>query len=101
MLVFFSIVPMGTGVAVGKEVADAIRVVEESGLDYQVTGMGTLVEGEWDEVMGVIRRCFDAMHEHSGRVTCQIKIDDYAGKIGQIAGKVATVEEVLGHEVKK
>lgn len=101
MLAFFSIVPMGGGPSVGKEVADAIAVVADSGLDYQVTAMGTLVEGDWDEVMGVIRRCFDAMHAYSDRVTCTIKLDDFRGRSGRIAGKVATVEQALGREVRK
>ncbi len=101
MLVFFSIVPMGGGASLGTEVADAIKVVADSGLDYQVTAMGTLVEGEWDEVMGVLRKCFDAMHEHSDRVTCTLKIDDYKGRSGRIAGKVASVESALGREVNK
>jgi len=101
MLAFFSIVPMGGGASLGKEVADAIEVVADSGLDYQVTAMGTLVEGEWDEVMGVIRRCFDALHEHSDRVTCTLKIDDYKGRSGRIAGKVASVESAMGRAVNK
>jgi uncharacterized protein (TIGR00106 family) len=101
MLAFFSIVPMGAGASVGDRVADAIKIVAESGLDYQVTAMGTLVEGDWDEVMGVIRRCFDAMHEHSDRVTCTLKIDDYKGRSGRIAGKIASVERALGREVDK
>jgi uncharacterized protein (TIGR00106 family) len=101
MLAFFSIVPMSGRASLGKEVADAIKVVADSGLDYQVTAMGTLVEGEWDEVMGVLRQCFDAMHEHSDRVTCTLKIDDYKGRSGRIAGKVASVESALGREVSK
>lgn len=101
MLAFFSIVPMGTGSSVGKEVAEAVQIVADSGLDYQVTAMGTLVEGDWEEVMGVIRRCFDTLHEHSERVTCTIKLDDYAGRSGRIAGKVESVEATLGHPVRK
>jgi len=101
MLAFFSIVPMGGGASLGKQVADAIEVVADSGLDYQVTAMGTLVEGEWDEVMGVVRKCFDALHEHSDRVTCTLKIDDYKGRSGRIGGKVASVEKALGRAVSK
>ncbi len=101
MLAFFSIVPMGGGASVGSQVAEAVEIVAESGLDYQVTAMGTLVEGEWDEVMDVIRRCFDAMHAHSDRVTCTLKLDDYTGRSGRIAGKVASVEAALGREVEK
>ncbi len=101
MLAFFSIVPLGGGTSVGAEVADAINVVADSGLDYQVTAMGTLGEGEWDEVMGVIRQCFDVLHEHSDRVTCTVKIDDYKGRSGRIAGKVASIESALGRTVDK
>jgi uncharacterized protein (TIGR00106 family) len=101
MLAFFSIVPMGSEASVGDEVARAIGVVADSGLDHQVTAMGTLVEGEWDEVMGVIRECFEALHENADRVSCTIKIDDYRGRSGQIAGKVASVEASLGREVNK
>jgi uncharacterized protein (TIGR00106 family) len=101
MLVFFSIVPMGGGASVGKEVAAAVELVADSGLDYQVTAMGTLVEGEWDEVMDVIRRCFDVLHEHADRVTCTIKVDDYKGRSGRITGKVASVEKALGRAVEK
>jgi uncharacterized protein (TIGR00106 family) len=101
MLAFFSIVPMGGGASVGKEVADAIAVVADSGLDYQVTAMGTLIEGDWDEVMGVIGRCFEAMHQYSDRVTCTIKLDDYVGRTGRIAGKVDTVERALGRDVRR
>jgi uncharacterized protein (TIGR00106 family) len=102
MLAFFSIVPMGGGDAsVGERVAEAIEVVADSGLEYQVTAMGTLVEGEWDEVMAVIRRCFDVLHEHADRVTCTLKIDDYRGRTGRIAGKVKTVEDTLGRAVNK
>lgn len=101
MIAFFSISPMGTGLHVGDAVADAVRIVEESGLDHQVTAMGTILEGDWDDVMGVIRRCRDAMHEHSERVTCLIKIDDFTGRSGTLSAKVRSVEEALGHEVRK
>lgn len=101
MLAFFSIVPVGGGPSLSKDVAEAIKVVAESGLDYQVTAMGTLVEGEWDEVMGVIRECFDVLHQHADRVTCTVKIDDYKGRSGRISGKVRSVENALGRELLK
>jgi len=51
--------------------------------------------------MGVIKCCFDAMHVHSERVTCIVKIDDHTGRSGRIGGKVASVEAALGHEVRR
>jgi uncharacterized protein (TIGR00106 family) len=101
MLAFFSIVPHGTGLHLGDKVSEAIGIIDESGLDYKVSAMGTIVEGEWDEVMEVIKKCFDAMHEHSERVSCYLKIDDYQGREGRLAGKIKSVEDKLGREVKK
>jgi uncharacterized protein (TIGR00106 family) len=85
----------------GEQVADAIRLVEESGLDYQVTAMDTIVEGEWEQVMGLIHRCVETMHDHSERVFCDVKIDDWSGKEGLLEEKVRSVERAIGHEVKK
>ena len=101
MLAFFSMVPMGTGVSFSSKVSESIAIIEKSGLDYKMTAMGTILEGEWDEVMEVINRCREAMHKHSERVSCTIKIDDHAGRTGRLSGKIASVEKALGHEVKK
>ncbi|MFH0792779.1 MAG: MTH1187 family thiamine-binding protein, partial [bacterium] len=59
MLVEFSVAPIGKGESVGKEVAEALKLVEASGLPYQFHAMGTLVEGDWDSVIGLVRRCHD------------------------------------------
>jgi uncharacterized protein (TIGR00106 family) len=101
MLAFFSMIPLGTGVSFSSKVADSIRIIEESGLDYKMTAMGTIIEGDWAEVSGVIGRCFEAMRKHSERVSCTIKIDDHAGRSGRLTGKIASVEDKLGHEVRK
>ncbi len=100
MLAFFSIVPMGGGTSVGAEVADAIKVVADSGLDYQVTAMGTLVEGDWDEVMGVIRACYERMSADCERITCSIKIDARRGPGGRLSSKVQKVQDDLGRTLE-
>lgn len=101
MIARFSLSHAGSGVHMGQQVAEAIRLVEESGLDYQVTAMDTLVEGEREEVMGLISRCIETMHQHSERVFCDVKIDDWTGKKGLLQEKVRSVEQVLGHTVEK
>lgn len=101
MLARFSVSAAGAGVHMGDQVADAIRLIAESGLDYQVTAMATLVEGEPDEVMGLIQRCIEAMHKHSERVTCDIKIDDWSGKTDLLRTKVQSVERAVGRELAK
>lgn len=101
MLARFSVSPAGSGVHLSDKVADAIRLIEDSGLDYQVTAMDTLVEGSADAVLGLIQRCIEVMHQHSERVICDIKIDDWTGKSGLLRDKVRSVEQVIGREVAK
>lgn len=99
MLARFSITPLGTGVHRGDPVAEAVRIVDESGLEYQVTAMDTLVEGEWEEVMSVIRRCVEAVQEQSDRVACDVRIEAWKGHADQLSRNVVRVEERLEQEV--
>lgn len=99
MLVSFRIAPIGAGVHHGDPVAEAVRIVDDSGLDYQVTAMDTLVEGDWEEVMPVIRRCVEMAQERSDRVACDVRIEAWKGHEDQLSRNVARVEERLGQEV--
>ena len=101
MIVEFSVVPIGRGEALAGPVARILDIVDKSGLPYQLTAMGTLVEGEWDEVLGLVRRCHEAMRGEAGRVYTHITIDDRPRPAGRIAGKVREVEDSLGRPLKK
>ncbi len=101
MLAIFSTFPIDKGEALAKYVASVIELIDSSGLTYQTTAMGTLVEGEWDEVMGLFKKCHQKLREDSNRVYTKITIDDRGGATGRLTGKVADVEKFLGHEVKK
>jgi uncharacterized protein (TIGR00106 family) len=101
MIIEFSIVPIGRGETLAGPVARVLDLVDKSGLPYQLTAMGTIVEGEWDEVLGLVRRCHDAMRGEAGRVYTHITIDDRPLASGRIAGKVREVEESLGRPLKK
>jgi uncharacterized protein (TIGR00106 family) len=97
MLVAFSISPATTDETggVAEAVADAVRVVRESGLPNETNAMFTNVEGDWDEVMDVIKRAVDVVAAHSPRVSLVFKADIRAGRTGQLTAKVARVEELL------
>ncbi len=101
MIVEFSVVPIGRGEELAGPVARILDLIDRSGLPYQLTAMGTLVEGDWDEVLGLVRRCHEAMRDGSGRVYTHIAIDDRPGASGRITGKVRDVEKVLGRSLKK
>jgi len=101
MLAIFSTFPVGKSESLSRDVAQIIKIIEDSGIDCQTTAMGTIVEGEWDEVMELIKKCHFKLRETSTRVNTKISIDDREGATGRIRGKIASVEKHLGREIKK
>ena len=101
MIVEFSIVPVGRGEELAGLVAKVLDIVDRSGLPYQLTSMGTIVEGDWDDVMGLIKACHRAMRRQAGRVLTRISIDDRAGSAKRMRRKVEAVEKVLGRSLNK
>jgi uncharacterized protein (TIGR00106 family) len=95
VLVAFSVTPIGTGEAVGEAVADAVRVVRESGLPNRTDAMFTTIEGEWDEVMAVVKGAVDAVAARAPRVSVVLKADIRPGVTGALTAKVETVERYL------
>ena len=95
MLVAFSVTPIGTGEAVGEAVAEAVRVVRDSGLPNRTDAMFTTIEGDWDEVMAVVKRAVDAVAAQAPRVSVVLKADIRPGVTGALTAKVETVERYL------
>jgi uncharacterized protein (TIGR00106 family) len=95
MLCAFSVTPLGGGASVAREVADVVRIVRESGLPNETNAMFTNVEGEWDDVMALLKRCVDKLAEHAPRVSVVIKIDYRPGATDQMHGKVESLEQFL------
>ena len=95
MIVAFSITPLGVGEAVGSYVAEAVRVVRDSGLPNRTDAMFTTVEGDWDEVMDVVRRAVDAVATHAPRVSVVLKADIRPGITDGLTSKVETIERHL------
>jgi uncharacterized protein (TIGR00106 family) len=97
MLVAFSISPSGgdDSGGVSAAVAAAVRVVRESGLPNETNAMFTNVEGEWDEVMAVVKRAVDVVAASSPRVALVLKADIRPGHTGQLTAKVARIDERL------
>ena len=99
MLVAFSVTPLGgesDGVAAA--VAEAVRVVRASGLPNETTAMFTTIEGEWDEVMGVVKQAVDVLAAKYPRVSLVLKADVRPGHTGQLTAKVERLEEHLAGE---
>jgi len=95
MIAAFSITPLGVGESVGNSVADAVRLVRESGLPNETNAMFTNVEGDWDQVMALIKACVMKVSDEAPRVSVVIKIDHRPGVTDALRSKVEAVEDRL------
>jgi len=95
MLVAFSVTPLGVGDGVAEYVADAVRVVRESGLPNHTDAMFTTVEGDWDEVMAVIKQAVDAVAAKAPRVSVVLKADFRPGAADALTAKMESLERHL------
>ena len=84
-----------------EQLAEVLEVIDESGLPYRLNAMSTEIEGDWEEVMEVVRRAHDVGRKFSGRVLTHISIDDREGAAGRISGKISDVEEIVGKELRR
>lgn len=101
VLLEFSMAPLEKGPSVGDYVARSLKIIDASGLDYRLHAMGTIVEGEIDEVLAVLKACLDAMSADCDRITCTAKLDFRRGYSGRLESKVTSVEEKLGRSLRK
>lgn len=104
MLAELEIVPIGTGSAsLSALLARVAQLIDASGLDYRVGSMGTVIEGDWDEVMRVAKQCHQEMLRSAARVMTTIRLDDRTDKppTGRILQKVQSLETKVGKPLKK
>ncbi len=100
VLLEMSITPLGVGESVSEFVARCVQIIDDSGLDYELHAMGTIIEGELGDVLAVMQKCIEAVATDNSRVTCSAKIDLRAGGDGRIRGKVASVESKLNRSLR-
>jgi uncharacterized protein (TIGR00106 family) len=99
MLAEFSIYPLQTE-HMSKDVAKVIETLEGAGLKYQLGPMSTAVEGNWEEVLGAIRACHQAVAREHGRVITTIVIDDRKNQPHHLGEMISSVEQQLGHAAR-
>ena len=95
LLINFSIFPLDKGESVSQYVARAVKIIKDSGLPYKLGSMGTSIEGDWNEVMDVVTRCFEELEKDCNRVYMGITGDYRKGGSHRIATKVESVENKL------
>jgi uncharacterized protein (TIGR00106 family) len=99
VLLEFSMSPFAKGESLSPYVARSLDIIDKSGLPYQLTPMGTIIEGEWAEVMAVVTACFEVMQKDCKRISTQIRIDYRAGPGGRIKSKIDAIEGKLGRKL--
>ncbi len=100
VLLEFSMYPTDKGASVSRYVARSLEIIDASGLPYRLGPMGTTLEGDYDQVMGVVQRCFERMSVDCDRIACIIKIDWRRGRSGRLTEKVETVKKITGRDLK-
>lgn len=95
VLLEFSMSPLDKGESLSASVAQIIDFIDKSGVAYQLTGMGTILEGEWEDVIGVVDGCFKIMRQNSNRISLQLKMDYRQGKEPRLRKKVEKIESIL------
>lgn len=101
VLLEFSMSPLGKGESVSEYVARSLDIIDKSGVDYRLNPMGTVLEGEWSEVMAVVTKCYERMSQDCNRISVTIKIDARKGQEHRLSGKVDAIENRLGRPVRK
>ena len=101
VLLEFSMSPLGKGESVGKYVARSLDVIDKSGVSYRLNPMGTVLEGDWEQVFAVVQKCYERMKKDCNRISCTIKVDYRKGHSGRLQSKVASIEKTLKRSVKQ
>lgn len=101
MLVELNIVPLGGGTHLSEVITEVIKIIDASGLSYQLTPCGTCIEGKWDEVMAVTRRCHERTRERSPHVITLIQIEDQESTEDKLRHNIASVAEKLGKKPER
>jgi uncharacterized protein (TIGR00106 family) len=99
MLAELSIVPLGRGEHLSTAIAEILDVVDRSGIRYKFTPCGTCLEGEWSEVMEVVRQCHAKARQSSRHVLTTVRIEDEEGENDKLTHNVTSVEEKLGRQL--
>ena len=95
VLLEFSMFPTDKGESLSQYVARSLDIIQKSGVPYRLNPMGTVLEGEWEEVFEVVTACYRRMSQDCNRVSCSIKIDARKGKENRLTEKIKSVQTKL------
>ena len=100
VLLEFAMAPAGQGESMSRQVARIVDLIDRSGVSYQLTPMGTILEGDWEAVMGVVTDCFRALQGDCPRISMNMKVDYRAGHDSRLRSKIDAVEGHVGRKLR-
>ena len=100
MLAIFTVIPVSEGDSISPVVTKIAEEIDKSGLDYKLTAMGTIIEGDWDKVLAVVKKCHGIALKNSKRVLTSMTIDDRKGARKRLSGKVESVLAKTKRQIK-
>ena len=96
VIIDLCVVPLGVGLSVSRFVAACEQIIKEAGLKSMLHAYGTNIEGEWDEVFAVVKKCHEVIHEMGApRITTTIRVGTRTDREQSMDDKVRSVEEKL------
>ena len=101
VLLEFSMSPLDKGESLSPYVSRIIHIIDQSGINYRLTAMGTILEGEYDEVMTVVRDCFKELEKDCNRISVSLKMDYRKGSQSRMNSKLDKIETLLKRDIKK
>jgi len=101
LMVEVSMFPVDKGESLSAYVGRVLSIIDTSGLAYRINPMGTVIEGEWDKVMGVIKKCHAALEKDCSRISTSIKIDYRKGKKRRMDAKIESINQKIGKALNK
>ncbi len=99
VLAEFAMFPTDRGTSVSPYVSRIIDLIDKSGITYQLTPMGTILEGDFDEVMKVVSSCYSALEADCDRIYCSLKFDYRKGDNSRMKSKTDKIQSILGRSV--
>lgn len=100
VLLEFAMSPTGEGESLSRHVGRILDIIDRSGVPYQLTAMGTILEGDFDVVMGVVSDCFRALQADCHRIGMNLKMDYRAGSESRLRSKIDAVEGHVGRKLR-
>jgi uncharacterized protein (TIGR00106 family) len=100
MLVELSITPLGRGTQLSGDLGRILKIIDESGIRYRLTPSGTCLEGEWDEVMDVVKRCHREASSFCTYILMTLRIEDELGANDKLNENISSIERAAGRQFK-